>query len=90
MTRDYLAQHSLRDVSPVRLLFKFKRQLRHSLVGDKVADDGRRHAIVLECDRRNVYSLPSKLNPESRQGVIEFEVGNLEAAEVVENMRGPQ
>ncbi len=92
MTRDYLAQHSLQDVSPVCLLFKFKRQLGHSLVGDEAIDDGRRHAIALEGDDvKDVYFRPSELNQESRGDVIEFEVEDLErleVAEVVENMRG--
>ncbi len=65
---------SLRDISPVCRLFKFKRQLRHSLVGDKVVDDGRMYAIALECDAGDVHFLQSELNPESRRGVIEFEV----------------
>ncbi len=88
MTRDHLAQHSLRDVSPVGLHFEC--QLNRSLVGDKVVNDGRRHTATLERDG-DMYPLPSALNPESGRGVIEIGVGYLErlkAAEVVENMRG--
>ncbi len=76
VTRDYLAQQSPRDVSPVSL--HFKRQLDHSLVGDKVVNDGGRHTTTLERDGGDMYPLPNKLNLESGRGVIEINVGYLE------------
>ncbi len=89
VTRDHLTQHSLRDVSPVGLYFE--RQLHHSLIRDKVINNGGRCTATLKRDGGNVYPLPSELNPESGRGVIEIEVGYLErlkAAEVMEDMRG--
>lgn len=76
VTRDYLAQHSLRDISLIG--FHFKRQLDHSLVGDEVVNDGGRHTATLKRDGGDMYPLPSELNPESGRGVIEIDVGYLE------------